>query len=76
MSGAEALRFGGKIFGTEKDYWIAVGRLAVAEEDSKDANVERRGEGVNELVFWVTDNLLNDWTQLPDCDLRTSSRPA
>ena len=67
MSGAEALRFGGKIFGTEKDYWVAVGRLAVAEEDSKDANVERRGEGVNELVFWVTDNLLNDWTQLPDC---------
>ena len=43
MSGAEALRFGGKIFGTQKDYWVAVGRLAVAEEDSKDAAVERRG---------------------------------
>jgi len=27
MSGAEALRFGGKIFGTQKDYWIAIGRL-------------------------------------------------
>lgn len=22
---------------------------------------------MNQLVFWVTDNLLNDWIQLPDC---------
>lgn len=27
MSGAEALRFAGKIFGIEKDYWISIGRL-------------------------------------------------
>jgi len=27
MSGAEAIRFGGKIYGTDADYWIAVGRL-------------------------------------------------
>jgi len=26
-----------------------------------------RGKGVNETVFWVTDSLLNDWIQLPDC---------
>ena len=67
MSGAEALRFAGKIFGTQKDYWIAIGRLPQAEEDSKDATCEARGKGVNETVFWVTDNLLNDWIQLPDC---------
>ena len=67
MSGAEALRFAGKIFGTSMDYWIAIGRLPHAEEDSKDASVEPRGKGVNETVFWVTDNLLNDWIQLPDC---------
>lgn len=67
MSGAEALRFAGKIFGTQKDYWIAAGRLPQAEEDSKDATMEPRGKGVNETVFWVTDNLLNDWIQLPDC---------
>ena len=66
MSGAEALRFAGKIFGTCQDYWIAVGRLSLAEEDSKDATAEPRGKGVNETVFWVTDNLLNDWIQLPD----------
>ena len=61
MSGADALRFAGKIFGTQADYWIAVGRLTISEEDSKDPSVETRGNGVNETVFWVTDNLLNDW---------------
>jgi radial spoke head protein 4A len=66
MSGAEALRFGGKIFGTEQDYWIAIGRLPQAEEDSSDPAAEARGKGVNETVFWVTSNLLTDWIQLPD----------
>jgi len=27
---------------------------------------ELRGKGVNETVFWVTHNLMNDWVQLPD----------
>jgi len=67
MSGAEALRFAGKIYGTQQDYWIAIGRLPQSEEDSKDASAEARGKGVNETVFWVTDSLLNDWIQLPDC---------
>ena len=67
MSGADSLRFGGKIFGTEADYWIAIGKLPEAEEDARDATMEPRGKGVNELVFWVTSNLLHDWVQLPDC---------
>ena len=67
MSGAEQLRFAGKIFGTKSDYWVALGKLSQAEEASKDRTMEARGEGVNETVFWVTDNLLNDWIQLPDC---------
>ena len=46
---------------------MAIGRLPQAEEDVKDASMEARGKGVNETVFWVTDNLLNDWIQLPDC---------
>ena len=61
MSGADEIRFAGKIFGTQSDYWIAMGQGAPAEEDSKDASVEKRGTGVNSSVFWVTDNLLNDW---------------
>ena len=67
MSGAEALRFAGKIFGTQADYWIATGRLTSSEEELADKTAEPRGKGVNEIVFWVTDNLLNDWIQLPDC---------
>ena len=41
--------------------------LEAPEEFSMDRNVERRGTGVNQVVFWVTDNLLSDWIQLPDC---------
>ena len=67
MSGAPRLRFAGKIYGTGADYWIAVGSVPTSEEDSKDQTIEARGKGVNETVFWVTDNLLNDWIQLPDC---------
>jgi len=67
MSGADSVRFAGKIFGTQSDYWVAMGKLAEPEEDSKDSSVEARGKGVNETVFWVTDNLLSDWIQLPDC---------
>ena len=66
MSGAESVKFGGKIYGTKKDYWIAYGKLDSAEEENE-IHVEKRGEGVNMSVFWVTDNLLNDWVQLPDC---------
>lgn len=29
--------------------------------------VETRGNGVNTHVYWVTNNLLNDWIQLPEC---------
>lgn len=61
MSGAERLRFVGKVFGTQKDYWLACGVLSAAEEILEDRTMEKRGEGVNKVVFWVTDNLLNDW---------------
>ena len=67
MSGADSLRFVGKIFGTKNDYWVAAGRLNQAEEDVRDASVEPRGTGVNNLVYWVTDNPLHDWIQLSDC---------
>ena len=66
MSGADSVRFGGKIYGTKKDYWVAHGNLKESEEEV-DRETEKRGEGVNMAVFWVTDNLLNDWVQLPDC---------
>ena len=43
MSGADSVRFCGKIFGTKCDYWIATGRLDKAEEKVNDINFEKRG---------------------------------
>lgn len=61
------MRFCGKIYGKEKDYWVVCGELNAENELEKDLNVEPRGFGVNSLVYWVCDNLLHDWIQLPDC---------
>ncbi len=66
MSGATSLRFCGKVFGTQKDYWIVSGTLNHVEE-RQPSSVEPRGQGTNAQVFWVTDNILNDWIQLPEC---------
>ena len=57
----------GKIYGSKKDYLIVDGALPNAEEQHSDKMVEARGTGVNSRVYWVTDNLYNDWVQLPDC---------
>jgi len=67
MSGADRIRFAGKVLGTQRDYWVVSGVLVEPSENNQDAQIEKRGTGVNQLVFWVTDNLLNDWIQLPDC---------
>ena len=66
MSGAYSLSFFGKIYGTQKDYWIIQGTLDFQEEAVRNSQQEARGQGVNKFVYWVTDNLLNDWVQLPD----------
>lgn len=44
-----------------------MGKRETEVESQVTKNAEPRGEGVNEHVFWVTDNLLHDWVQLPDC---------
>lgn len=40
--------------------------LETAEESKGDYYTEKRGEGVNRYVYYVTDSLLEDWVQLPD----------
>ncbi|CDW78166.1 UNKNOWN [Stylonychia lemnae] len=66
LSGASQLRFWGKVYGIQKDYWVAEGILDTQEEGKQSMNQEKRGEGINKLVYWVNDNLLEDWVQLPD----------
>lgn len=60
MSGATSLRFCGKVFGTQRDYWVVAGTLNHVEERQA-ASIEPRGVGTNACVYWVTDNILNDW---------------
>lgn len=61
LSGASSVKFFGKIFGSQRDYWIAQGTIDGDEEKSKNPRKEPRGTGTNTHVFWVTENLLKDW---------------
>lgn len=68
---ATNFRFFGKIYGTEKDYYIAEGVVEGGDEEQVDgeekpADFEPRGTGVNKFVYYVTDNVLGAWTKLPD----------
>jgi len=36
------------------------------EQSYTDHFQEKPGEGVNRFVYWVTDNFLEDWVQLPE----------
>lgn len=68
ISGATRLRFWGKIDCSQKDYFIVEGEQPNQEELDIPAHIEKRGEGVNKRVYWVTDNILDDWIQLPDAN--------
>lgn len=69
-SGASKIRFWGKIYGTENDYYIAEGVQEEAEEaegdEEKPKDFEERGTGVNQFVYWVSHDSLSEWVQLPD----------
>ena len=66
VSGAKMLWFWGRIYCTKSDYWILEGELPSNEENDLPWEVEQWGQGVNKKVYWVTDNILEDWVQLPD----------
>lgn len=61
LSGATSLRLWGKIYGSKKDYYVIEGVLETSEEAKTDYFQEKRGEGVNKLVYWVNDSILGDW---------------
>ena len=60
--------FFGKIYGTQKDYYIVQGSDIDPPADfNYDADMEHRKEdGVNQFVYYVTNDLTQDWTELPD----------
>ena len=62
------LTFFGKIYGTEKDYYIVQGADIDPKEDANyDNDMEKRKEdGINQFVYYVTNDLTEEWVELPD----------
>jgi len=69
--GVKKLRFWGKILGTEKDYYVAEGSPHIdppggAVEQNEDDPDAMEAGGVNSYTYFVTTDLCEEWTQLPD----------
>ena len=75
----KSIRFYGKIFGTQRDYYIVEAAGDVGEDEAEvpegaegedaaepDPKLEARGTGVNELSYYVACDSLSDWKRLPD----------
>ena len=67
-SGANRLRFWGKIRGTNTDYYVAEGEVEGGEEgeEERPPNFEAAGTGINKFTYWVAHSSLGAWTKLPD----------
>ena len=63
----EYIRFFGKIYGINSDYYIIQGIVKNYPMKNPPKHVESRGnEGINRFTFWVSDSLLEYWNELPD----------
>lgn len=61
------IKFWGKIYGRDSDYFVLVGTLKNYANTNAPAQSELRGnEGVNKYTFWVSNSILEDWYELPD----------
>ena len=62
------ITFFGKIFGSEKDYYVVEAtEIDPPENFNYDNDMEKRKEdGVNRNVFYVTNDLSEKWIELPD----------
>lgn len=63
----EYIRFFGKIFAKDTDYYIIQGLPRKYPAQNPPKHVETRGsEGINKYTFWVSDSVLEYWKELPD----------
>lgn len=60
------MRLWGRIYGTQKDYYVAEGEKESAAAGDLPPDVEPRGTGVNKYAYWVTDSVTGEWVELPD----------
>ena len=63
----EYIRFFGKIFGIKSDYYIMQGIEKNYPMKNPPKHEETKGnEGINRYNFWVSNSVLEYWTELPD----------
>lgn len=71
---AKFIRFFGKIYGTQQDYYIAEAEVEAGEEVAGEGEAppeqEEKGTGVNKYSYFVTHSSLTQWTRLPDLTLK------
>lgn len=72
-SGAQGLRFFGKITGIKRDYYIVEATTEgegeadeIAEGEEKDPLQEAKGSGVNKYNYYACNSAFEKWTKLPD----------
>jgi len=66
-AGLIKLRFWGKVFGTDADYYVAEAqRDGGGEEGEEDPDAEPAGTGANQYAYYVTNDLAGEWRKLPD----------
>ncbi len=66
-SDAINIKFWGKIYGRNSDYFVLMGSLKNYAYQNGLVQSELRGnEGMNKYTFWVSNSILEDWYELPD----------
>ncbi len=60
------MRLWGKIYGINKDFYVAEGEKDAAAAGEPSPELEPRGTGINKYAYWVTDSVTSDWMELPD----------
>ena len=56
---------GTEVFGTEADYWVAEAQRD-GGDDEPDPDADPPGQGANQFVYYVTNDLAGEWRKLPD----------
>mmetsp|Transcript_91702 Transcript_91702/g.268382 ORF Transcript_91702/g.268382 Transcript_91702/m.268382 type:complete len:433 (-) Transcript_91702:108-1406(-) len=66
-AGLNKLRFWGKVLGTFADYYVAEAQRGEGELPEGEEEMEVPGTpGVNQYLYYVTNDLTGDWQKLPD----------
>jgi radial spoke head protein 4A len=65
---AAEVKFWGKVYTIENDYYVAYGALKEFENiKTKNDDIDKRGyEGLNKITIWVSHSPLEGWVELPE----------